>query len=160
MNAVCEFLDKNDISYLSCEHPAVFTVEQAQQFVPPLPGAATKNLFLRDKKGKRHLLVTVPEEKPVNLKTLGKDLGLGHLSFASSDRLKKYLDIEPGSVSLLAIMNDRNNEVELLIDEDLWSKDALLCHPLVNTSTLSIPRDGIEKFLTLLKRDFRLVAIP
>ncbi len=92
------------------------TVEESERLVPPLPGAKTKNLFLRDKKGARHFLVTVPAARAVDLNALGAALGAGRLGFASPERLHKHLAITPGSVSLLALVNDAAGAVEFVID--------------------------------------------
>ena len=153
------FLDQHDIQYDRYDHAAVFTVEQAQQFVPELTAVGTKNLFLRDKKGKRHILLTVDHDKQVDLKSFGARYELGRLSFASADRLKRLLGIEPGSVSILALVNDVDHAVEFCIDEDLSSADALQCHPLINTATLVISRTDIDRFLTALGRSAKLVAL-
>ena len=125
----------------------LFTVEESKKLSPELEGASTKNLFLRDKKGSRHFLVTVPEDKQVDLKALSGKLDCSRLSFASPERLKTHLGIEPGSVSLLALANDNENKVEAFIDQDIWQAEAILCHPLVNTSTLVIPREDMGQFL-------------
>jgi len=91
---IYEFLDSIDVSYERFDHPAVFTVSEAKQLSPEMDGASTKNLFLRDKKGIRHFLVTVPQDKKVDLKELSSILEASRLSFASPDRLKTYLGIE------------------------------------------------------------------
>src|SRR5438045_9786529 len=96
------FLARHGIEAKRVEHAAVMTVEESEHLVPPLPGAKTKNLFLRDKKGARHFLVTVPAARSVDLNALGAILGTGRLGFASPERLHKHLAITPGSVSLLA----------------------------------------------------------
>ena len=106
------------------EHAAVMTCEEADRLVPPLPGTKTKNLFLRDKKGSRHLLVSVPPELAVDLNALGVALGAGRLGFGSAERLANRLGIEPGAVSLLALANDRAHAVEFVIDRALWAADA------------------------------------
>src|SRR5947207_5073275 len=100
------FLAAHGIAAPRFEHPAVMTCEESDRLVPPLPGAKSKNLFLRDRKGLRHLLVTVPPERAVDLNALGAALGVGRLGFASAERLDKHLAITPGSVSLLALVND------------------------------------------------------
>ena len=82
------------------------------------------------------------------------------LSFASPDRLKTYLGIDPGSVSLLALLNDSEKKVEVFIDNELWDAETILCHPLVNTSTLAVPRDGIKQFLEKTGHTLRLVEVP
>ena len=155
-----EFLDTHGIAYIRHDHPAVYTVEEADQLVPDLPGAKTKNLFLRDDKGKRHFLVLVPSDKRVNLKALKKVLEVKRISFGSPERLKKHLGIEPGAVSLLAVYNDGEHKVEVVMDRDLWAADTFLFHPLVNTSTLVIKKADIERFLEVTGHDLKVVEVP
>ena len=146
--ALLEFLDQCNIAFEFHEHVAVYTSQQARDLIAPLPGASAKNLFLRDKKGKRHFLLTVDDLKTVNLKELAASQGISGLSLASPERLMNHLGVTPGAVSLMALVNDKDRQVEVLIDEDLWSADALHAHPLVNTATLVIPMDGIRSFLS------------
>ena len=148
------------MSYERFDHPAVYTVSEAKKLSPEMDGASTKNLFLRDKKGIRHFLVVVPQDKQVDLKELSSILEVSRLSFASPDRLKKYLGIEPGSVSILALLNDPEKTVEVFVDNELWNAEIILCHPLVNTSTLAITRDGIKQFLEKTGHNLMLVEIP
>jgi Ala-tRNA(Pro) deacylase len=154
------FLVRHGIEAFRQEHPPVMTVAESEQLVPPLPGAKTKNLFLRDKKGLRHLLVTVPHHLAVDLDALGMQLGVGRLGFASADRLMKHLGITPGAVSLLALVNDTAGAVEFVIDRRLWEADAVHAHPLVNTATLVIPHDHLERFLDASGHAARVVEIP
>ena len=154
------FLDTHDIAYARHDHPAVYTVEEADRLVPELPGAKTKNLFLRDDKGKRHFLVLVPSDKRVNLKSLKEVLGVKRISFGSPGRLKKHLGIEPGAVSLLAVYNDDNHNVEVFMDKDLWAADTFLFHPLVNTSTLVIKKEAVERFLNVTGHALNIVQVP
>jgi Ala-tRNA(Pro) deacylase len=160
MTDIYEFLESHKISYERHDHPAVFTVEESKRLSPELDGASTKNLFLRDKKGSRHFLVTVPEDKKVDLKTLSSALDSSRLSFASPDRLKTHLGIEPGSVSLLAVLNDTEKNVEVFIDQEIWEDEAILCHPLVNTSTLIVPREDMGVFLEKTGHGVRLIEVP
>src|SRR5581483_8101138 len=96
-SALAAFLERRGIAVERHEHPAGMTVEESERLVPPLPGAKTKNLFLRDKKGLRHFLVTVPHDLAVDLNALGAQLGVsGRLGFASADRLQRHLAITPG----------------------------------------------------------------
>ena len=155
-----KFLDSHNIAYVRHDHPAVYTVEEADRLAPELPGAKTKNLFLRDDKGKRHFLVLVPSEKRVNLKALKEVLGVKRISFGSPGRLKKHLGIEPGAVSLLAVYNDGGHKVEVFMDRDLWAADTFLFHPLVNTSTLVIKKADIERFLQVTQHELNVVDIP
>jgi Ala-tRNA(Pro) deacylase len=139
------------------EHPAVMTVEESERCVPPLPGAKTKNLFLRDKKGARHFLVTVPAHRPVDIAVLGAALDAGRLGFASVERLQRYLGITPGSVSLLALINDADRAVEFVIDRTLWEADAVQAHPLVNTATLVLAHEDLARFLAATGHTPRIV---
>jgi len=157
---IYEFLDSVDVLYERFDHPAVFTVSEAIKLSPEIDGAPTKNLFLRDKKGIRHFLVVIPQDKQVDLKELSSILEASRLSFASPDRLKKYLGIEPGSVSILALLNDSEKTVEVFVDNELWNEEIILCHPLVNTSTLAIPRDGIKQFLEKTGHNLMLLEVP
>jgi Ala-tRNA(Pro) deacylase len=160
MNDFFKFLSENGIVYQRHDHPPVYTVEEAKRLVPPLPGAKTKNLFLRDKKGKHHFLVVVGAEKQIDLKMLQKLLGVGRLSFGSPDRLARYLGIAPGAVSLFAIYNDTDCRVALIVDRVLWDSDAFQWHPLVNTSTLVISRPDVERFVMQTGHTFRILEIP
>lgn len=154
------FLTRHRIEAMRHEHPPVMTVAESERLVPPLPGAKTKNLFLRDKKGVRHFLVTVPHDLAVDLDALGVQLGAGRLGFASADRLIKHLGITPGSVSLLALVNDPAGAVEFVIDRRLWEAKAVHAHPLVNTATMVIPHGELERFLAATGHSPRVMEIP
>ena len=159
MKDIYEFLEAHQVEYERHDHEAVFTVEESKKLSLELEGVSTKNLFLRDKKGSRHFLVTVPEDKQVDLKALSGKLNCSRLSFASPERLKTHLGIEPGSVSLLALANDHENKVEAFVDKDIWLAEAILCHPLVNTSTLVIPREDMGQFLEKTGHRVKLIEI-
>jgi Ala-tRNA(Pro) deacylase len=154
------FLRNHGIAAPRHEHPAVMTVEESNRLVPKLPGAKTKNLFLRDKKGVRHLLCTVASNRAVDLKRLGEVLGTGSLGLASPERLARHLGITPGSVSLLALINDPSHAVEFVIDRTLWEADAVQAHPLVNTATMCIAHADLERFLAATGHAPRVVDIP
>jgi Ala-tRNA(Pro) deacylase len=154
------FLDSKGIRYQRYDHPAVFTVEEANRLVPDMPAAHTKNLFLRDEKGRRHFLIVVAANKKVDLRQLSGVLKSSKLSFGSPDRLGKHLGVEPGAVTVLAVVNDADHKVEVFIDRDLWRADALRCHPLVNTATLSVPREGIERLLEATGHHYQLIDVP
>jgi Ala-tRNA(Pro) deacylase len=157
---IFQLLHEYKISYQRVDHEPVYTCEQADRVVPPLPGATSKNLFLRDKKGRRHFLVTVLAEKNVDLKALSARLEAGTLSLASPERLRTHLRVEPGAVTILAVLNDHANNVELVVDAALWRAESMQCHPLVNTSTLSIGIDGIKKILQVSGHEPRIIDIP
>ncbi len=157
---ILDFLSRNGISFTMVEHPPVMNCGEARQMVPHFDGMAAKNLFLRDKKGVRHILIVVDEAKDVDLTATGKLLDAGRLSFGSPERLEKHLGIKPGAVSLLALMNDTARSVELVVDKDVWEADAVGCHPLVNTATLCISHEGIEKFFDLTGHKPKILDIP
>jgi Ala-tRNA(Pro) deacylase len=154
------FLRQQGIAAPRHEHPAVMTVEESERLVPKLPGSKTKNLFLRDKKGARHFLVTAPHDRAVHLNALGAALGVGRLGFASPERLQKYLGITPGSVSLLALINDGGHAVEFVIDRALWNADAVQAHPLINTATMVLPHADLERFLAATGHAPRVIDLP
>lgn len=154
------FLSEHEIPYERVDHPPVYTCEEAEELVPSMPGVHTKNLFVRDKKGRNHFLVVVSDTKSVDLKALSAKLSVTNLSLGSPSRLQKYLGVEPGSVSLLAIVNDEQSEVEVVLDRDIWNGEAIQCHPLVNTSTLAIEQGDIEKFLKITNHDLQVINIP
>jgi len=155
-----QFLADHNIEYERHDHPAVYTVEEAERLVPPLPGAKSKNLFLRDKKGVRHFLVVVPARKRVNIKALPEVVGSNRLSFGSAQRLEKFLGVEPGAVTLLAIFNDPDQKVEVFIDRALWGSEAFNFHPLVNTSTLVISRENLQRFIESSGHQIQIVDVP
>jgi Ala-tRNA(Pro) deacylase len=154
-----QFLASLSIGYELHAHVAVFTSEQAQRLITRLPGAPAKNLFLRDSKGRRHFLLVFDHAKALDLRALAGQVGASRLSLASPERLKDRLGIEPGAVSLMALVNDAAHQVEVLIDEDIWQADALQCHPLVNTATLVISLEDVKKFLEATGHAVRLVRI-
>lgn len=156
---IYSFLETNGIAYERFDHPAVFTCEESDKLEVDMPGVPTKNLFLRDNSGLRHFLVMVRHEKRVDLAQLKDVLGLSKLSFASPERLQKYLGVEPGSVTLLGLVNDAEKAVEVVIDEVLW-EEALQCHPLVNTATLVISAQGIQRFLELTGHKPKVLTVP
>lgn len=159
-NAIYAFLDQHRLTYQRFEHPPVFTCEEARLLTPNLPGAETKNLFLCNYKGTRHVLVSVPAEASVDLKALSDQLEIKGLRFASAERMMRHLGLEPGAVTLLAAFNDRADAVEIVVDQALWQADAILCHPLVNTETLAIERASLARFLELTGHRPRILVIP
>jgi Ala-tRNA(Pro) deacylase len=154
------FLAAHGIAPACHAHPPVMTVAESERLVPPLPGAKTKNLFLRDRKGARHFLVTVPHLRAVDLDALGEVLGAGRLGFASPDRLLRHLGIAPGSVSLLALVNDTARAVEFVIDRTLRDAAAVQAHPLRNDATMVIVHADLERFLAATGHVPRVIEAP
>lgn len=140
-------------------HPPVFTVEQAQALKGDLPGAHTKNLFLRDKKGDMWLLVAL-YDREVDLRGLGATLGArGRLSFGSADRLMRYLGVTPGAVTPFAVINDHGNAVRVALDEGLRAQEIWNAHPLDNALTTAIRGQDMMRFLEAERHHPRWVAV-
>ena len=144
---VLETLEKLGIAYGRHEHPPVATVEEAEKYWGPIKGTHCKNLFLRNKRGNRHYLVIAAVDKAVDLKRLNAILGEDRLSFASPERLKRWLGLEPGAVSPFGLVNDATRQVDVICDEALKSSAGLGFHPNVNTATLEIAFADFEKYL-------------
>ena len=157
---IYNFLDQHGIQYERFDHPAVFTCEQVNEFIPDLPGTKTKNLFLCDDKGRRHFLVVVSDTQQIDLKQLSKAIGVKKMRFASSRRLSHYLGLEPGAVTLLGLANDSDKEVGVIIDEAIWNAPSIQCHPLVNTSTLVIPQKDVRRFLGATRHEVQTLKVP
>lgn len=139
------------LEYLGIEsrtvaHPPVYTVEEAKAHRDGLPGGHTKNLFLKDKKG-RMFLVTADEDRTVDLRQLREKLGSKPLSFASAERLMTYLGVEPGSVTPLAAVNDSGGAVTVALDASLLAHDFVNVHPLANTATTAMTPGDLLRFL-------------
>jgi Ala-tRNA(Pro) deacylase len=150
-------LDALGIRSITVEHPALFTVEQSKELRGDIPGAHTKNLFLKCKKGTIWLVVAV-ESTPVNLKTLHQHFGCGRLSFGSADLMREILGVESGSVTPFSVINDTEGRVQVVLDEALFAYDRLNFHPLVNTATTGISKDGLMAFLADCKHMPRLLG--
>jgi Ala-tRNA(Pro) deacylase len=136
-----------DISVETLEHTPVFTVEEAKSLRGELQGGHSKNLFLRNKKGVMWL-VTCLEDRPVDLKALGAALDAGRLSFASADRLMRFLGVVPGAVTPFAAINDRGNAVRVALDRRMLdTHDRLNFHPLDNGMTTAISGQDLIRFL-------------
>ena len=140
------YLDDMGIETTTVEHPAVFTVEDARRVRGNLPGAHSKSLFLRNKKGRMWLVVTL-EDRAVDLKDLGDRLGAGRFSFGSAERLMRYLGVIPGAVTPFAAINDPERVVQIALDRQMLTNEPLNFHPLDNTKTTAISSDGLLQFL-------------
>lgn len=142
-----DFLAQHDIAYVQHDHPPVFTCEEERLHVPESGAARTKNLFMRDRRGRRHLLLVTTCAKTVSIEAFAETADADRLSFASAERLKQHLGVEPGAVTVLGLMNDSAHAVELYVDADVWAASSLHAHPLRNDATLVISHDALERFL-------------
>ena len=140
------YLEELGVETSTVEHPAVFTVDEARSVRGDLPGAHSKSLFLRNKKGRMWLVVTL-EDRPIDLKDLGERLGAGRLSFGSPDRLMRCLGVIPGAVTPFATINDHEGVVQVALDDQMMQQEPLNFHPLDNTKTTAISAEGLLRFL-------------
>jgi len=143
------FLDASGFVYQRIEHPAVFTCAEAELHRPAASAVSTKNLFLCDKKARRFFLVVTACEKTVKLDALSSQLGVAHLRFGSEENLMRLLGVTRGAVTMMGLVHDREQQVALWIDAEIWDSDSFLSHPLVNTATLILAKPELERFFTL-----------
>ncbi len=152
-------LEAMGIEAATHEHDPVYTVEEAQALKGDLPGAHTKNLFLRDKKGRMWLVVAL-HDREVDLKALADALGAsGRLSFGSEGRLMRYLGLTPGAVSPFAVINDHGRRVQVALDRGLRDYDLWNAHPLDNARTTAIARADMLRFLAVMDHPAIWVAL-
>ena len=153
-------LHELNITYKEVTHTPVYTIEDMDNLGDVFEGAKIcKNLFVRDQKGKRHFLIVVPEEKRVPLAEVTTKIGSTKLSFASEERLMKYLKLTPGAVTPLAVINDEANEVEVVMDESLKNEELLGVHPCVNTATILIKPQELERYITEVGNKIKYINV-
>lgn len=139
------FLEEKGIPFTWMEHPAVYTIEEMESIGMENIQEIAKNLFLRDQKGKRHFLVVIRADKQADLKELGEKFGGVRLSFASEERLEKYMALKKGSVTPLGVLNDENCAVEVYFDADLCKQPRVGVHPNENTASVYLaPQDLLD----------------
>lgn len=149
---VYDFLDSLGVSYQRVDHEALMTIEACRDVDQILNAAICKNLFLCNRQETSFYLLLLPGDKKFKTKEVSSQLGVARLSFANETYMEKFLDITPGSVSILGLMNDKENHVQLLIDEDLLTEPYIGCHPCINTSSLKIAmKDMMEKIIPAMK---------
>lgn len=151
--------EKLNIQFEYHEHPPLATIEDAKVHWKNYNSGRCKNIFFRNHKGDRHYLVILEHLRQLNIRDLEKRLKQGKLTFASDLRLKKYLGIEPGSVSPFGLINDSQKHVHLFIDEELNEFDRLTFHPNINTASLVISKDDFLKFLEYTGNTFEFIRL-
>ena len=149
-------LDDLGLNTSTLHHEAVFRVGEGDGIKDQLPGAHTKNLFLKDDKGQLWL-ISAEQKTQINLKALPKIIGSGRLSFGSPERLFDALGVTPGSVTALALINDPEHKVIFLLDKVLADAEIVNFHPLTNTATTALSQADFRKFLASLGRELRVV---
>ena len=144
-----DFLDSLGVDYQRMDHEAAFTMEACKEVDEALGVEMCKNLFLCNRQKTDFYLLLIPGDKVFKTKELSKQIGSARLSFASAEYMEKYLDITPGAVSIMGLMNDKDNVVRLLVDEDLLKEEWIGCHPCVNTSSIRVKTK--DMFDTVMK---------
>jgi Ala-tRNA(Pro) deacylase len=143
-----DFLDDLNIEYQRIDHEALETMEACKGVDEALKVSMCKNLFLCNAQKSRFYLLLMPGEKKFKTKDLSKQINSPRLSFGPSEDMERLLDISPGSVSVMGLMNDRTHQVQLLIDEDLIRDQYFACHPCINTSSIKLrTEDLLNKFI-------------
>lgn len=140
---VYDFLDKLGISYYRTDHERADTMEACYEIDRVLDATVCKNLFLCNRQKTQFYLLMMPGDKPFKTKEITSQLGCARLSFASEDDMVKYLDIHPGAVSVMGLMNDTEHKVQLVVDEDILQGEYLGCHPCVCTSSMKLKTEDI-----------------
>ena len=157
---VYEFLDNLNVEYMRVDHPVADTMELCADIDNVLGASICKNLFLCNRQQTDFYLLMLPSDKPFKTKDLSAQIESSRLSFASAEFMEKYLDITPGSVSVMGLINDTENKVTLLVDEDLLKSDYFGCHPCINTSSLKIStKDLRDKIIPALGNVVKLVKL-
>ena len=153
---VYDFLDKLGVQYQRIDHEAAMTMEACEEIDHALGDNTTicKNLFLCNRQETDFYLLLMPGDKPFKTKDLSAQIHSARLSFAKPEYMEKYLDITPGSVSVLGLMNDSEKKVQLLIDEDVMKEPYFGCHPCINTSSLKFTtEDLMQKIIPALEHE-------
>ena len=158
--AVYELLESLEIPYERVDHEALFTIDACRQVDRILGISICKNLFLCNAQKTRFYLLLMPGEKKFKTKEVSSQIASSRLSFAGEENMEKLLNITPGSVSVMGLMNDRENQVQPLIDRELLEEEYMGCHPCVNTSSLKLKTaDVIEKFLPATAHGYLIVDL-
>lgn len=157
-----QLLDELRLEYYRCDHPEANadTMEACLEIDAILEATVCKNLFLCNRQQTQFYLLMMPGDKVFKTKELSGQLGCARLSFGSPEKMEEYLDITPGSVSVLGLMNDTENKVRLLVDEDVLKGEYLGCHPCINTTSLKLKtRDVFDVFLKRVHHDYTTVHL-
>lgn len=158
---VYDYLDRLQIPYQRVDHPAAMTMEACEAANNALGGCICKNLLLCNRQCTDFYLLLMPGDKPFKTKELSKQIGSSRLSFADGAYMEEFLDITPGSLSLLGLINDTNNRVQLLVDEDVLKGEYIGCHPCINTSTLRLlTADVLKTLIPAMGHPPKLIQLP
>lgn len=157
---VYDLLDDLGISYQRIDHEATMTMEACAAVDEVLDATICKNLMLCNRQCTAFYLLMIPGDKPFKTSVLSKQIGSSRLSFAAPEYMERFLDITPGSLSIMGLMNDRENQVQLLIDEDVLKGEYVGCHPCINTASLRLrTEDLVRKIIPAMGHEPRMVTL-
>ena len=156
-----DFLDELGIEYKRIDHEEASTMEVCAKIDEALDATICKNLFLCNRQETDFYLLMMPGDKKFKTKDLSKELEVARLSFANEEYMEKFLDITPGSVSVMGLMNDKEKRVRLVIDEDVLKGEEIGCHPCINTSSIKFStKDLVDKIIPALNHEMTVVTLP
>lgn len=157
---VYDFLDSLGVTYQRIDHEAAMTMEACEEIDRTLKATICKNLLLCNRQETQFYLLMLPGDKVFKTKDLSAQIGSSRLSFAKAEYMEQYLDITPGSLSVLGLMNDKDKMVRLLIDEDVLTGEYIGCHPCINTSSLRLKtKDLVEKIIPAMEHEPTIVKL-
>lgn len=157
---VYDFLDSLGVAYQRIDHEAAMTMEACEEIDRTLEATICKNLLLCNRQETQFYLLMLPGDKVFKTKDLSAQIGSSRLSFAKAEYMEQYLDITPGSLSVLGLMNDKDKMVQLLIDEEVLEGEYIGCHPCINTSSLRLrTKDLVEKIIPAMEHEPTLVKL-
>ena len=157
---VYDFLDSLGVTYQRIDHEAAMTMEACEEIDRMLEATICKNLLLCNRQETQFYLLMLPGDKVFKTKELSAQIGSSRLSFAKAEYMEQYLDITPGSLSVLGLMNDKDRMVRLLIDEDVLTGEYIGCHPCINTSSLRLKaKDIFNTFLNAVDHNMTEVHL-
>ena len=157
---IFDLFNKFNISYKNHTHEPIFTVQDGLHLQKLIPGAHSKNLFLRNKKKSYYCLVSVLENKLVDIKKLSDQLGHGRLSFGSAEDMLNLLKLTPGSVSPYGLINDHDNKIDFILDKDFLDHIQINFHPLLNNMTVTLSISDFIKFIENINHNITKILIP
>lgn len=158
---VYDLLDKLEMEYYRTDHEPATTMEVCNDIDKILGTLICKNLLLCNRQKTQFYMLMMPGDKVFKTKDLSKQINSARLSFADEEYMQEFLDITPGSVSIMGLMNDKDNRVQLLIDREVLAEESLGCHPCINTSSLKLKtKEVLEKFLPAVHHEAVIVELP
>lgn len=157
---VYEILKELGIPYMRVEHEATATCEEADQMMGKLTGTPSKSLFLTNKKKTAFWLVLMNGNKPLNIKEFSPLIGEKHVSFASEEKMAEKLNLTPGMVSVFGLINNKEHDVNVVVDTELRERKNITFHPNINTATIEIPTDDMYRFIEHMGNPMVEIALP